>query len=144
MNDPLREQIAQLEQAVEELGRVSRRALGFIATIEYRGTTFHISPRFVIADLQPIAFLRLVEHYDEPGDTPEDAVARLYERVEPLLLCRHDWAPLSRVEDDPIRGVAPEEADGSLAGAYICKICTAYALGTPLPLRGRTFASAEE
>jgi len=135
--DDLREQLEKLARAVLELEQASKRALGIVRTLEYEGITFNVSRSFVIADLAPLAFFHLVEHIED-GDTVE-AVARLYDRLTPLLSCRHDWTPLRRADDEQIRvivtGTVPAPAG---PGPYICKSCTAYALTHPLPTVGRT------
>jgi len=137
--DLLREQLERLARAVVDLEQASKRALGIVRTIDFNGIAFNVSRRFVIADLAPLAFFHLVEHIGD-GD-PAAAVARLYDRLIPLLSCHHDWTPLRRAEDEQIRlivsGNDPEH-DGP--GPYICKSCTAYALGYPLPYVGRTLA----
>ena len=88
----------------------------------------------MIADLTPLSFFHLVEHIQEDGI--EAAVVRLYERLGPLLSCRHDWTPLKREEDERMRAIVGIEKAPGAPGPYICKSCTAYALGNPLPLVG--------
>jgi hypothetical protein len=139
--DDLREQLEKLARAVVELEQASKLALGIVRTVEYRGINFNVSRRFVIADLAPLAFFHLVEQIED--DDTVAAVDRLYDRLTPLLSCRHDWTPLRRSDDEPIRiivtGTDPAAQTGP--GPYICKSCTAYALGSPLPAVGRTLAS---
>jgi hypothetical protein len=143
-DDLLREQMEKLARAVVELEDASKRALGIVRTIEYLGIPFNISRRFVIADLTPLAFFHLVEHIED-GD-PGAAIARLYDRLTPLLTCRHEWTPLRRAEDERVRilvtgtdpAVQGRTKDG--LGPYICKSCTAYALAAPLPVVGRMSA----
>jgi len=133
MKDDLNEQLELLRRTVADLEKASRQALGFVRTIQYMGITFNISKRFVIADLSPIAFFHLIEHID---DNAESAVFRLYERLSPLLTCRHQWTLLKREEDRQIRslGINPGPPP------HICRRCTAYALGESLPTIGRTLA----
>lgn len=136
MEDELREHLEKLERTVADLEKVSKRALGFISTIDYRGVAFNVGKRFVIADLTPLAFFHLVEHIQEDGI--EASVVRLYERLGPLLSCRHAWTPLKRADDERMRAIVGIEKPEGAPGPYICKSCTAYALGAPLPLVGRT------
>ena len=133
----LAEQMEKLARALEELEQVSKKALGFVHTIEYKGIPFNISRRFVIADLSPLSFFHLLEHIED--EDPAAAIARLYERLNPLLTCRHDWTLLRRAEDERMRVIVGSPAKGS-AAPYICKECTAYALGPVLPYIGRTMA----
>lgn len=136
MEEDLRQHLEKLERTVAELERVSKRALGFINTVEYRGIAFNVGKRFVIADLTPLAFFHLVEHIQEDGI--EAAVVRLYDRLGPLLSCRHEWTPLKREDDERMRTIVGIDKQPGAPGPYICKSCTAYALGAPLPLVGRT------
>jgi hypothetical protein len=146
MEDDLREQLEKLARAVVELEHASKRALGIVRTIDYLGIPFNVSRRFVIADLTPLAFFHLVEHIED-GD-PAAAIARLHDRLTPLLTCRHDWTPLRRADDERVRilvtGTDPasKRLSENGLGPYICKSCTAYALAAPLPVIGRTLASA--
>lgn len=139
MDDELRKQMEILERSVAELEQASKRALGFVKTIEYMGITFNVSRRFVLADLAPLAFFHLVEHIDE---SPEQAIMRLYERLSPLLTCRHEWTPLRRASDEHIQRMRNETLDTDTR-AHICKRCTAYALGEPLPVVGRSLSATE-
>jgi hypothetical protein len=144
MEDDLREHLEKLERTVAELERVSKRALGFVSTIEYRGIAFNVGKRFVIADLSPLAFFHLVEHIHTsgPNDSPQNgieaAVIRLYDRLGPLLTCRHDWTLLKREDDERMRAIVGIDKAPGVPGPYICKSCTAYALGAPLPFIGRS------
>ncbi len=140
----LAEQLEKLALALKELEKASRKALGFIETVEYEGIPFNVSRRFVIADLSPLAFFHLIEYIEDEGAMA--AIARLYERLNPLLTCRHDWTALRRAEDDRMRVIVGSTGKGGTAnggtanggvGPYICKECTAYALGPPLPVVGR-------
>jgi hypothetical protein len=136
MEEDLRAHLEKLERSVAELERVSKRALGFINTLEYRGIAFNVGKRFVIADLTPLAFFHLVEHIQEDGI--EACVVRLYERLAPLLSCRHEWTTLKRQDDERMRAIVGIDKLPGAPGPYICKSCTAYALGAPLPVVGRT------
>jgi hypothetical protein len=146
--------IRKLERTLAELQQTSNKALGFVNTIEYRGVPFNISQRFVFADLAPLVFFHLIEHIT---DDVTSTIVRLYHRLGPLLLCQHDWVPLKRADDDQVRfivggaatsasgtgGMAPAAHDDPPApssGPYICRHCTAYILGRPLPAIGRDLA----
>jgi len=138
--DELDDQLEKLSRTLADLQQASKKALGFINTVEYRGIPFNVSQRFVIADLAPLAFFHLVEHIT---DDVTSAIVRLYDRLGPLLTCHHEWLPLKRAEDEHIRvivrGTEPLPPDSRAAsGPYVCRFCTAYALGAPLPLIGRT------
>ena len=133
MDNDLNKQIEALERAAGDIAQLSKRALGFHSTIEYAGIRFDVSRRFVIADLSPLAFFHLVEHIH--NDTPESAVERLYERLLPLLSCRHDWTLLKRSTDDHVRSLSVSAFSGKQP--HTCKRCTAYALGVFLPTVGR-------
>jgi len=137
------EAIRKLEQSLAELQRSTRQALGFVNTIEYRGVPFNVSQRFVIADLAPLAFFHLVEHIhtdleagDRQGGDVQSAIVRLYDRLGPLLTCRHEWLPLKRADDAQIRIIVGRR-NQSEPGPYVCRFCTAYSLGHPLPFIGR-------
>jgi hypothetical protein len=149
MEEDLREHLEKLERTVAELERVSKRALGFVNTIEYRGIAFNVGKRFVIADLAPLAFFHLVEHIQTgSADAPSEdgiqaAVVRLYDRLGPLLSCRHDWTPLKREDDERMRAIVGIDKLPGNPGPYICRFCTAYALGAPLPIVGRTRITPE-
>jgi hypothetical protein len=138
MDDSLREQLEKLERAVRELDQAAKVALGFTHTVEYEGITFYVHPRFVVPDVAPLSYLELVEYTTEGVDS---AVVRLYERISPLLTCEHSWTHLKRAEDERLRGFG-ESLAVTEGAVYVCQICTAYALGTPLPLIGRMFAES--
>ena len=126
-----------LERSVAGFLSTAQQAPGVHGQVEYRGTTFNVTQRFVIADLAPLAFFHLVEHI-EAGQV-RDAVVRLHERLAPLLLCHHSWTPLKRSSDHRVIGLAVG-GTRTAQGPHICKRCTAYALGTALPLVGRELA----
>lgn len=139
MEDDLGKQLQKLQTALVELEKASKKALGFISTVDYRGIPFNVSRRFVIADLSPLAFFHLVEYIE--GDDVGPAIVRLHERLVPLLACRHDWVVLRRADDEPMRTIVKgtnRKRQGE--GPYICKFCTAYALGPSLPAVGRSLA----
>ncbi len=142
MSDDPGGQLERLQQAIVDLEKACKRALGFTGTIEYMGISFNVSPRLVTANLSPIAYLQLVEHIDQPGDEaqpdgPQEAVVRLYNRLAPLLSCVHQWTPLSRAEDAALRGATTK----TTGRPYICKLCTAYAFERSLPAVGRSSAA---
>jgi hypothetical protein len=137
MNEDLDKQLDHLERTLADFEIAAKQALGFVRTVRYRDVSFDISRRFVIADLAPLAFFHLVEHIGADG--AEMAVIRLYERLMPLLSCRHEWTELRRVTDEHMRNLANDMSGGN-SHSYLCKHCTAYAFGgpnTPLPVRGR-------
>jgi hypothetical protein len=138
MKDDPREQLINLARSMAKLEKAAKESLGFAETIHYRGVSFDVSRQFVIADLSPLAFFHLVEHIDEDG--PQSAIARLYDRLVPLLTCVHQWTDLKRASDRHILSTAKEWL---LSGdrPHVCKYCTAYVLGgskTSLPKVGRT------
>ncbi len=133
MDDELQEKLQLFERAVKDLQQVSRNALGFQSAIEHHGITFNVSRRYVVADLSPLAYFHLVEPIEE---TPQAAVSRLYERIYPLLSCRHQWTELRRESDAHIRSLSTLKFKG-FAGPRKCKVCTAFALGAALPAIGR-------
>jgi hypothetical protein len=137
MDDGIDGQFEKLERALAEFERESKRALGFIEAMEYKGIHFDVSRRFVIADLSPIVFFHLVERIEADG--AEGAVARLHERLRPLLDCHHEWTALKRDDDEAIRQLGRKNVTATV-GPHICKRCTAYALSGLLPAVGRTVA----
>lgn len=140
MQEDMNEQLVQLERALAELEKAARSSLGFVQRIEHRGLFFDVGRRFVIADMAPLAFFHLVEHVDQQGKTA--AIHRLYDRLMPLLTCRHEWTPLKRASDKPVLNMGRDwllHGDGP----HVCKHCTAYVLGGPktaLPLVGKKVA----
>ena len=135
MDENIDDQIEKLERSLAIFMSTAQEALGVTGSIEHKGVTFNVSRRFVIADLAPLAFFHLVEHIEEGG--AREAVVRLFDRMAPLLLCRHNWTPLKRASDHQVinlavQGIEPEQ------GPHICKRCTAYALGPSLPVVGRS------
>ena len=135
MDENLDDKIERLERSLAIFMSTAQDALGMTGSIEHKGVTFNVSRRFVIADVAPLAFFHLVEHIEEGG--PREAVVKLFDRMAPLLLCRHDWTPLKRASDHQVitmavQGTQPE------TGPHICRRCTAYALGPSLPLVGRS------
>lgn len=134
MKDDLRAQLEMLERTLADLEKASKQALGFTQSVDYMGIGFNVSRRFVIADLSPLAFFHLVEHID---DNAEAAIIRLYDRLAPLLTCHHQWTVLRRASDQHIQRMRNESLE-TASRAHICKLCTAYALGEPLPAVGRS------
>jgi len=137
VDENIEKQIEALERSVAGFMNAAQQALGVNGQLEYRGTKFNVSQRFVIADLAPLAFFHLVEHIED-GQVSE-AVVRLHDRMAPLLLCRHSWTPLKRFSDHQVINLAVQGINQT-QGPHICKRCTAYALGTSLPLVGRELA----
>jgi hypothetical protein len=134
MSDDLREQLEKLERTVAAFEAASKRSLGFVKTVEYRGISFNVSKRFVLPELSPLAFFQLVEHNT---DGIEEAIVRLYDRVSPLLTCAHDWTNLKRESDEHLRRLGGSLLQGESL-VHVCKRCTAYALNAPLPVVGRS------
>ncbi len=137
MPDNLRDQLVKLEQAIAELEKVAKLSLGFVERIEYRDVWFDLSKKFVIADMAPLAFFHLVEPIDQDGK--DAAIERLYDRLLPLLTCRHQWTVLKRASDKPLLRIGHEWTMRG-DGPHVCRQCTAYVLGgtsTSLPIIGR-------
>jgi hypothetical protein len=160
--------LQQLERSIADLHRTSKKALGFIHTVDYRGVPFNVSKRFVIADLAPLVFFHLVEHISIDVTS---SIVRLYDRLGPLLTCRHGWLPLKRADDEQVRFIVggtiattaraathrppqtqnppqnppqnPARPNLPNPGPFICRYCTAYSLGLPLPVIGRDFAAPD-
>lgn len=128
-------QIEKLERSLAIFMSTAQEALGMTGSIEHKGVTFNVSRRFVIADLAPLAFFHLVEHIEEGG--AREAVVRLFDRLAPLLLCRHHWTSLKRASDHQVINMALGSVQRE-QGPHICKWCTAYALGPSLPAVGRS------
>jgi hypothetical protein len=133
MEEELQRQLDRLARALTEFEKKSKKALGFVGTIEHKGISFDVSKRFVIADMSPLAFFHLVEHVEDDG--PAGAVMRLYDRMAPLLECRHKWTRLKREDDYQVIQISYEGRGGNQP--HICKSCTAYALSGALPEVGR-------
>lgn len=138
MKDDPRQQLVNLARAMAKLEKAAKQSLGFVETVEYGGVSFDVSRQFVIADMAPLTFFHLVEPIDEEGTNA--AVSRLYDRLVPLLTCRHEWTALKRASD---RHVLSAAKDWLVSGdrPHVCKACTAYVLGgskTSLPVIGRT------
>jgi hypothetical protein len=134
MAGDLEDQIQHLERALGHLRLTSKQAFGFVDKVEYQGVMFDVSRRAVIADLSPLFFSHLIEHIDQDGIGA--AVKRLYDRLAPLLVCRHRWTALKRESDEQVRSMA-RTAAGDVCTPHICKICNAYVLGLQLPVIGR-------
>ena len=127
--------LEELRDAVVEWRILSMQALGFRQTIEYKQILFRVSARSVIADLSPLAYLDLNQEVHD--GMIEIAIANLYERLLPLLECRHHWSPLTA---DFIRDVYRLDlslSHGSIL--HVCTACTALCIETretPLPQIG--------
>jgi hypothetical protein len=135
MNEELRKQLELLERGIDELKQATTQALGFIKTVEYKGIAFNVSRRFVIADLSPLAFFHLIEAVDKNIDNAiEHAIIELYNRLLPLLGCRHEWTQLRRSDDEKVLAIM---TGAGSSRPFICKHCTAYALEQSLPVVGR-------
>ncbi len=134
MDGDLDDQLEKLERSLAIFKSAADRALGVSGTVQHLGITFSVSRRFVIADLSPLAFFHLVEQIE--GDEVSAAVVRLYDRLMPLLLCQHQWTPLKRASDHQVMQLGAHAVEPA-RGPHICRCCTAYALGTSLPVTGR-------
>jgi len=137
MDNEIISDLERLRESVQEMQNSSRQALGFKKRIEYEQIFFDVSRRFVIADLSPLAYVDMVQEIRD-GDV-ETAIATLYDRVRPLLECRHEWAPLNAGASGHL---LRQEQRMSLSGTIIhtCGVCTAYGLQSveiSLPVIGR-------
>lgn len=130
------EHLRHPEHAGEHSPEGPQQVLGFSLQREYNGVLFAVSSRFVIADLSPLTFFHLVERIKK--DDVEGSILRLYERLAPLLRCRHEWTALRRSSDGHLRNLGTFRVAG-VCGPYICTQCTAYALSGVLPIVGRDF-----
>lgn len=92
MDDELIKTFEELRLSAIEWQKWSIQALGFNQTIEYNQVLFHVSDSSVVADLAPLAYLDLVQEIE--NGRVQTAVASLYERLRPLLECKHRWFPL--------------------------------------------------
>jgi len=144
MNSELTRKFDELTNSLLKLQKASKQLLGFTDTIEYRNIVFHVSQRFVIADLSPLAFIDLVQDICV-GDA-HTAVVQLHDRLKPLLECRHEWHSLNESHDtQPLyHDTQPLYIDAgmSLRGTRIsrCALCTACGLDSrhiSLPIVGR-------
>jgi hypothetical protein len=130
MPDELIDPHQMLRSSIDAATLARNPGLGIVQTVHHQGIFFHVTRRFVIADLAPLSFFHLVEpiHAD-----PVEAILGLYDRLAPLLMCRHRWTPLKRQSDGRIRSMGAGNS-----GAHICKSCMAYALGDKLPVAGNS------
>ena len=138
MNDNFLARLGELQRDLTKLQSLSKKALGFSETITYQDILFNVSPDLVIADLSPLAFLNLVEHIDSDG--AEAAAVRLYERLLPLLSCRHRWVEPTMSLDQPWKLILYEPVQ-VFGRVFVCEFCTAYAISAPgahLPAVGRS------
>ena len=91
MNNEVIKRVEELNLSLVELQKSSKRALGFTQTLEYKETFFHVSRLFVIADLSPLAYMDMSQEIVD--GVIQTAVIALFERLRPLLECRHRWTP---------------------------------------------------
>ncbi|WP_128915481.1 hypothetical protein [Granulicella sibirica] len=134
-NDPINS-FDKLGDFLAESRDLSKQALGFRKTTEYKQVLFNVSPRFVIADLSPLAYLDLVQEVS--NGQVQAAVVILYERLRPLLECKHKWLPLGPDADSRILSLNLGLSLGTTI--HTCRSCTAYGLETveaSLPFIGR-------
>ena len=123
MNDHFLARLDDLQRYLTQFQSLSKRALGFSETI--RTSFFNVGPNLVIADLSPLAFLNLVEYIAIDG--VEAAAVRLYERLVPLLSCRHRWVEPAMPLDQPRDLIMYEPLQG-FGRVSVCELCTAYVL----------------
>jgi len=137
MDDTFDSRLEELSRAVLEYEALAKKSLGFFTTITYNNVVFNVSADLVIADLSPLAFCNLVEHIDADG--AEAAAVRLYERILPLLLCRHRWVepkkPLN--QKDTILSELVRSFDHVLV-CERCTACTNRIRREDLPIVGRS------
>jgi hypothetical protein len=114
--------VEELGQSLLKLQKSLTRALGFTQTLEYQGILFRVSEHCLIADLSPIAYVDMAEKIIE-GDTAA-AVLSFYERLAPLLECRHRWRPLSPTSSPHFSSLSCGVRDGTII--YVCTLCTGY------------------
>jgi hypothetical protein len=133
MSDSDPDEMEVLRRSLADLEQACRQAPGTVRTVEYRTIRLHVTRRFVLADLAPLAFFHLVEHIE--GNT-EAAILRLYDRLLPLLFCEHQWTALKRLSDEHLSSMGANRLSGGIA-PQVCKLCTAYALSGVFPVRGR-------
>lgn len=137
MDDELTQSFGELTATLVAFQERAKWALGFTSTMEYRQIFFHVAPQFVIADLSPLAFVDLVQEIED--DDVQTALSRLYERLRPLLDCRHHWLVVSPSNR---RAIVQLDHSLSLRGSRIlrCTACSAYGLtseGVAIPSVGR-------
>jgi len=132
MDDHLFGQREILERVIADLEEASNPRIGRVKSLEYMGVSFHVSRRFVIADLSPLSFFHLVEHIDAG---PGASILRLYHRLLPLLSCRHQWTTLKRHSDKRILRMRTGSVHDGVH-PHICKSCMAYAMAGTLPAVG--------
>ncbi len=138
MDDTFDSRLEELCRAVLKYEAWSKKSLGFYETITYKGILFNVSADLVIADLSPLAFFSLVEHIDDAG--AEAAAVRLYERILPLLSCRHRWVEPTKLMH---RDGRPTMWDllkdfGHVSVCELCTACTNRISGESLPVVGRS------
>jgi len=138
MDQDLLARLEELHRAVLRYESIAKQRLGFLETIHYKGVAFDVSSEFVIADLSPLAFFNLVEYIDTHDAT--GAAARLYERISPLLSCKHRWIEPTMPLDQDGRLITHESlrAFGHVLVCECCTACIAKTLGANLPTIGRS------
>jgi hypothetical protein len=114
-----------LSQALLELQKSIKRALGFTEGLHYNGLSFHVSKRFVSADLSPLVYADMTEEIID-GDT-QAAIVSLYEHLGPLLGCRHRWLLLDQSPSVSLSSLSSRFASDDTR-IYTCTLCTAYGL----------------
>lgn len=136
MDDELIKTFEELRLSAIEWQKWSIQALGFNQTIEYNQVLFHVSDSSVVADLAPLAYLDLVQEIE--NGRVQTAVASLYERLRPLLECKHRWFPLpASARSEVIRLDSSLSPDNYI---HVCAECTGYCLKSsliPLPQCGK-------
>jgi hypothetical protein len=136
MDDDLINTFEQFHHSVLEWQKSSMRVLGFMQTIEHNKILFHISERSVVADVAPLAYLDLVQEIED--GMVQAAVASLYERLRPLLQCRHRWSPLSAGAQSEI--ICLDFSLSPHSHIHVCAECTGYCIKSslfPLPQCGK-------
>jgi hypothetical protein len=130
MDDTFDSRLEELSRAVLEYEALAKKYLGFFKTITYKDILFNVSADLVIADLSPLAFFNLVEHID--AGEAEAAAIRLYERIMPLLFCRHCWVESTKPPDQLLQGFS------QVLVCDRCTACTNRIPGQGLPVVGRS------
>jgi len=136
MDNELIKTFEDLRHSALKWQKLSIQALGFNQTIEYNEIFFHVGERYVVADLAPLAYLDLVQEIEE--GKVQAAVVSLYERLRPLLECKHRWFPLpTSAPSEVIRLDFSLSPDSCI---HVCAECTGYCLKSsliPLPQCGK-------
>lgn len=136
MDDKFIKSFEELRHSALEWQKWSIRALGFNQTIEYNQILFHVSERSVVADLAPLAYLDLVQDIED--GMVQTAVACLYERLRPLLDCKHRWFPLTASANREV--ICLDFSLSPHSYIHVCAECTCYCIKYslfPLPQCGK-------